>query len=435
MIRSSRRSNAITNKIKTYSTLYSVAEVEGEVPSTPQLQPMRVSEDNIAGKAEEINSDVKLPDTRIPSTPEVGTESNEGDVSSEWNIDEQDAWFEGVFGDTFHQDAQNATRKYLTLGTNYKSFSLVRKYPQTPVAWQWFKKEYINQLQMNFATDSFVKLTWSFMGSNNPQKVADFPIADVTPTFLNALTTKSFLTKGDMWLKIGTTMQNLTPIRQCPTFDLTINNNLERTPALGEDESIENSLGDFVVTGNLGVYDVDDIGHTLYNAGTKGEDRIIQVAVSRKVAGVTTRYVLTLDVHLGAPSQSKNGNKLQFTLPVTLNKADNLLLEKYVISDSPAPTPEAETPVITTPLSDVTTESLSVTLDGTATVTDGGTLSYQWYTVDDGTAEAISGATEATYTVTASGTYKVVVTNTLGTDTATAEDSCEVTLGDVEVDG
>lgn len=431
MIRSSRR-KAITNKIKTYSTLYSVEEVNGEVPAEPQLQPMRVSDDGITGKAEEITSDVKLPDTRIPSTPEVGTESNDGDVSTEWNVDEQDSWFEGVFGDSFHVDPNNSKRKYLTLGTSYKSFTFIRKYPQTPVAWQWFKNEYINQVAMDFQTDQFVKLTWSFMGANNPRKVSEFPIENVTPTFLEALKTKSFLTKSGMWLKIGTTKDNLAAIRQCPALNITINNNLERTPALGEDESIENSLGDFVVSGSVDVYDVDDVGHELYNAGVKGEDRVIQVAVSRKVGTVTTRYILTFDVHLGAPTQSKNGNKLQFSLPFQVNDTENLLLEKITDDSS---TVDAVTPSFSNELESASYEvdAADVTaLDGTATVTDGGTVSYQWYADD----VAISGATEATYTPDVSSvgevTYKVIATNTndsaTGAKTATASQSCVITV-------
>lgn len=424
-------SKAITNKIKTYSTLYSVTEVDGEVPASPQLQPKRISKDGngVAGSAEEIESDIMLPDTRIPSTPETGSESNAGDVVTEWNIDEQDDWFEGAFCGAWVTDQNNPNKKTLTLGDTVKSFSLFEKFPQTPVAWQHYRNEFVNQLTMDFATDSFVKLTWNFMGANMPKKVTNFPLTDVTPTFKPALTTKSFITKGGMWLKLGDSVNDLVALRQSPSLNITINNNLERTPALGEDESIENSLGDFVVEGSVDVYDADDKGHSIYNDAVDGKDKVLQVSVSRKVGRVTTRYTLALNVHLSAPTKSKNGNKFQFSVPFKLNDSTDLALVKEVISET-----DAVTPTFSETLAD---ESVAVgvtatTLDGTATVTDGGSVTYQWY--KDG--NAISGATSATYTpdttTAGSSIYKVIATNTnasaTGEKTATAEQSATVTV-------
>ena len=49
-------------------------------------------------------------------------------------------------------------------------------------------------------------------------------------------------------------------------------------------------------------------------------------------------------------------------------------------------------------------------LDGSATVSDGGTVSYQWYNEDD---SAIEGAINATFTPSADGKYYVIATNSL----------------------
>ena len=65
-------------------------------------------------------------------------------------------------------------------------------------------------------------------------------------------------------------------------------------------------------------------------------------------------------------------------------------------------------------------ESLSVTVEP---VTDGGTLSYQWYK----DSEEIDGATSTTYIPSASGQYYCIVTNTLGGNTASTT-SNEVTV-------
>ena len=73
----------------------------------------------------------------------------------------------------------------------------------------------------------------------------------------------------------------------------------------------------------------------------------------------------------------------------------------------------AETPTITADLS--ATQAGYGALSVTASVTDGGALSYQWY--KDGA--VISSATGTSYTPTAAGTYYVVVTNTNNGVTAT----------------
>ena len=335
MIRSSRRSNAITNKIKTYFTTY-IGEITSGSEAIPMM-PRRVSDNTVVGTAEEITSDIVLPDSRIPSTPEVGTASNSGDISTEWNVDgEQDDLFEGAFcgewDDTEWDSEENEGTKTLTLGDAVKSFLMLKHYPQAPVAYQLYTKEYINQLTMDFATDAFVKLTWNLMGSNNPLKdtSGNVPTYDTRSLTLgDANTGKSFLTKQG-WLKYGAVGGALTAVRQSPSMNITINNNLERTPALFEEESIENSLGDFVISGTFDVYNVDALGHTIYNDAVAGADRQLSVKVEREVNGVTTSYVLVMNVHLGAPSESKNGNKLQFSVPFQVNTKEGLLLTKTV---------------------------------------------------------------------------------------------------------
>ena len=75
------------------------------------------------------------------------------------------------------------------------------------------------------------------------------------------------------------------------------------------------------------------------------------------------------------------------------------------------------------------TEGDRLELTVTAAVTDGGSLSYQWYKDD----AAIEGATEASYSINAvtaddAGNYKVVVTNTVNGNASTAQAVCDVTV-------
>ena len=265
-------------------------------------------------------------------------------MGTEWNISEQDDLLASAFCDTWKTDStvveEDTTATYITLGNTVKSFLMLKHYPQTPVAYQLYEKEYVNQVTMDFATDSFVKLTWNFMGSNNPKKDTTGSVPTYNDgtntrslTLGTASTTKSFITKQG-WLKYGSDIDELTAVRQSPSMSITINNNLERTPALFEEDSIENSLGDFIINGTVDVYNVDALGHTIYNDAVEGADRILQVCVSRKVEDVTTSYVLTMNVHLGAPSESKNGNKLQFSVPFQVNGNENLKLQKIVLDES-----------------------------------------------------------------------------------------------------
>lgn len=384
------------------------------------MKPMRVdmSGMSVEGTAEEITSDIILPESRIASTPEIGTESNSGDMPTEWNIDEQDDLFAAVFCGAW---STSGNKKTLTLGDVATSFSMMKKYTQAPVAWQLYTKEFVNQLTMDFATDSFVKLTWNLMGSNNPKKVFSDPIASKSPSYAEPLKTKSFLTKKG-WLKIGDTLGTLVAVRQSPSMNITINNNLERTPALFEEESIENSLGNFDVTGSFDCYNVDDLGHQLYNDAVDGKDKVLQVRVQREVNGVTTSYTLTLNVHLGAPTESRNGNKLQFSVPFTLNDNTDLSLVKEVDGV------EAATPVFSETLTNTSyTEGDTATaLDGTATVSDEGTVTYSWKK------DGVEVATTATYTpsTATAGVYtlSVTATNTLGSSVKTATQTITLTV-------
>ena len=102
-------------------------------------------------------------------------------------------------------------------------------------------------------------------------------------------------------------------------------------------------------------------------------------------------------------------------------------------------TPEPEDAA--TPIFDVDLEAAKsaapgeeVTLSVSASTSDEGTLSYQWYKDDT----AIEGATETTYIIASltaedAGSYKVVVTNTKGDYTATATSTvCTLTIEEAD---
>lgn len=93
--------------------------------------------------------------------------------------------------------------------------------------------------------------------------------------------------------------------------------------------------------------------------------------------------------------------------------------------------PEAETPVFGTSWAATASANVddTVKLDGTATVSDGGTVTYEWKV--GGVAQSETGATFTVDTSTAGEfVVSVTATNTLGADTATATQSQTITVSD-----
>jgi hypothetical protein len=147
--------------------------------------------------------------------------------------------------------------------------------------------------------------------------------------------------------------------------------------------------------------------------------------------GITvTAANITLSGFTAAVTGGANGS---FTFTVSLSKgAATAVTAGRSGTITATPLVHAQTPVISShPQSRSVTEGSSVTLSVTASVSDGGVLSYRWYrnTANSNTGgTAISGATSASYSpsTAATGTYYyyVVVTNTNnsvnGTKTATA---------------
>lgn len=325
---------SLSNAIKSEFTVYYGEETSGSLSTGVEMNPLRVSDVTVEGETQKIESDVIIPDSRIPSTPESGSESNSGDISTEWNIDEQDPLFAAVMLNNWVTDSTKITGdvtdyKTLVLGKTRKTFSLLKKYSQEPVEYQHFKNEQVNQLAMNFAVSDFVKLTWSVMGANHPKKVTTDPLTSYSPVYNTASTSKSFITL-DGYIKVGDSFSDLTANHQISSMSLTINNNLERTDALFETEAVEMSLGDFNVSGSFDVLNAGETARNLYNEAVAGADKCMEVQVSRTVDDVKTSYTIQLKIHLDTVSESKDGNHLKYGINWTMNAADGLKFIKQV---------------------------------------------------------------------------------------------------------
>lgn len=182
--------------------------------------------------------------------------------------------------------------KVLTPSDITKTFYLLREYTQNPAKYQLFKNMKVNQLTMNCEIDSFVKLTWDLMGVNNPTK------EDVSPVSLDN-PAPNFRTKSMTTLK-GALKVNGVANRQSSTFELTINNNMEATPALFETEAIESSLGNLEITGSVTEYFTTG---ELYNRAINGEKTPIEISFNGENANGKVKYVFECMAKFDAPSE------------------------------------------------------------------------------------------------------------------------------------
>lgn len=229
------------------------------------------------------------------------------------------------------------SQKTLSLGTSRNVWQVIKKYAQTPVEYQLFKSIQFNQLSIEFALNSFVKMTWDILGGNHPKSQTDDPVKKMTGVdYGTALTTKSFKTL-EGYIKVGDSLSNLIALRQVPNLSITINNNKERTDALFETEAIEMSDGDFNVSGTLEVWKAGNIARELSNGGIGGEQKCFEVQVSRKWYDtdsekyMKTMYTIQLKVHLDDSQESKDGNKLKNSIPFTMNSADGIKFIKTIV--------------------------------------------------------------------------------------------------------
>lgn len=337
--------NAITNKIKTEFSTYLVNKEDYDNATSAlkaTLKPYRVSDNSVVGTAEEIESDVKLPETRIKSVPETGSESSSGNLESEWNVDEQDDLLASVMCSEWKTEStsedSSSVRKTLSLGTMRDVYYMLKKYNQEPKAWEWYTGIQVDSLQITLALNAFAKMSWGLLGANNPAPVLEDPT--VNADYGTALTTKAFITRElTMNIKDYTAGDSLNwnftsaeQMRQCPNFEITISNSKERTDALGEKEAIEMSDGDFTVEGTFECWNADEKAINLKADAINGKDKLIAVSVFRTVNGVKTTYTIQLVAHLKTPTESKDGNKLKYSIPFTVNTEGGILFVKTVES-------------------------------------------------------------------------------------------------------
>lgn len=291
------------------------------------MKPLRISDDTISGETAEISSDVKLPESRVKDMPDAGSESSSGDITTEFYIDEFDPFIAAALCSDWVTDKTDATKKTLALGTLQKMFAINRKYYQAPVVYRLLKDMQVDQMKIDFALNSKVKLTFSMKGSNNPDEVAADPVTGAT--YAEASTTKSYTTlRGSV--KIGDTAEALVENIQIPNLTLTVNNSLDTTEGLFQNEAIDSALGDLSVTGSMDLWNSDITA--IRNSAKSWAEKYIQIILTRTVGTVATTYTILIHANLKTPTDSKDGNKLKMTIPFEMHDAKGITFTKVQVT-------------------------------------------------------------------------------------------------------
>lgn len=192
--------------------------------------------------------------------------------------------------------------KELTPSDIQKTFYVLREYTQNPAKYQLFKGMKVNQLTMSCEVDAFVKLAWELQGVDNPTKVDVSPVSLTNPK--PNFTTKSMTTMN------GALKVNGVANRQSSTFELTLNNNMEATPALFEKEAIESSLGNLEITGSVTEYFTTG---ELYNRAINGEKTPIEISFNGMSGTDKVKYVFEVMTKFDPPTEDGD-TKLSHTL-------------------------------------------------------------------------------------------------------------------------
>lgn len=189
----------------------------------------------------------------------------------------------------------------------------------------------------------------------------------------------------------------------------------------------------FAITTYKGEADFD-LFYELYKARATGSDaqkEFLLVSIfEQSVVGANTYYYAEKTMATVVP-QSFNASSSQLTVQVYENGTstkgyvtlDSNGIPTFTSGDMPQP---PETPVFSNTLEDVSyvKDATANALNGTATVTDGGTISYAW------TVNGVAAGTSATYTpdTDTAGTYVVKVTATNTNDGKTSSASQQITV-------
>jgi len=308
------------------TNLYLIEENNnGSLPPSPQLQPMNWVSSSLEGSYEIIQSDTKLPG-RNPSKDHRGTDSNAGDLVTNFRSLEHDKLLEAVLcsEEGFVKNDELSDDEYdifdLVPGNKQRSFALLKEYSQEPKLYQLFRGLQANTLNISFTIGAVVKLTFGLMGSNNPELEDEAPIslANILPAF----TTEEFITLVGNWKFKGPNDPDLVEYPDGVDITLTITNNMTDLKGLFQKEAIDKALGMLAVTGTINEYVKDG---KLYNLAKQGEGGELHITVYSEKDDAEYEFILKISFN---NSTLSGDAQLQYALPFNTYGEDRFIIRK-----------------------------------------------------------------------------------------------------------
>jgi len=274
-----------------------IAEVtEGTTPATPAFQTLRyVSESLTAAKnslqSNEIRSDKNLADIIAAG------ESVSGGIDGEFSYGTFDDFLEAAMRGTWSTDV-------LTNGTDRKSFTIEKTFDFGSASFGYVRYRgcFINGVTIDMQPRAPIGVSFDILGMGSDVAAA----AIISGATYTAATTEEVMPSGTY---IGTITASGLTLPAIKSMNLQINSQNREQLQIGSDDLAGVALGQFTVSGTLGLY-FDSIDE--YNAIKNHTS----VAIVVPLGSVTTeKYTLSIPVAKlmsGDPISGGNGNDVAF---------------------------------------------------------------------------------------------------------------------------
>lgn len=225
-----------------HNLFYLLESVFGTTPSSsPEFKPLRHTGTTIGTSkgtnlSEELHADRQIRDFRH------GTKTVAGDVNFEFSHGSFDGLLEAVLLGTWTNDVLKA-------GTVRRSMTLLRQFTDQVAGdkpYHLFKGCELNTLNLSVVAENIVTGSFGVMGKT-PDVQGDLTSLGV-PTFASDSTTEPF----DAFT--GTIKEGEVASGIITELNLSLTNNLESRFVIGEDSTLEHSIGRSNITGSINAY-------------------------------------------------------------------------------------------------------------------------------------------------------------------------------------